>query len=94
MKKKHEAEFKAKLVLEAIQEQKTINQIASENGVHPNLLNRWKADVIKGLPQLFLKDAGEIEKQRQVYERKINELYTQIGKLTTELEWLKKKSMR
>ena len=93
-RKKHEAAFKAKLVLEAIQEQKTLNQIASENDVHPNLLTRWKTDAIKGLPQLFLKDAGAIEKQQQLYERKIEELYTQIGKLTIELDWLKKKSKR
>ena len=94
MRKKHEAELKAKLVLEAIREEKTLNQIASENNVHPNLLTRWKTDAIKGLPQLFLKNADEIGKLKQVYERKIEELYTQIGKLTTELEWLKKKSVR
>ena len=94
MKKMHEAELKAKLVLETLQEQRTLNEIASENGVHPNLLSRWKTDAIKGLPQLFLKETGEIEKQRQQYERKIEELYTQIGKLTIELDWLKKKSKR
>jgi len=94
MKKKHEAEFKASLVLEAIQEQRSINQIASEYGVHPNLLTRWKTDVIRCMPQFFVRDVGTMEKQRQVYEKKIEELYTQIGKLTTELEWLKKKSKR
>ena len=94
MRKKHESEFKARLVLEALQEQKTINQIASENGVHPNILSRWKTDAIKGLPQLFIKETGELEKQRERYERHIEELYMQIGKLTTELEWMKKKSTR
>ena len=65
MRKNHEAKFKAEIVLEALREEKTINQIASENNVHPNLITRWKTDAIRGLPQLFLKDASGTEKQRQ-----------------------------
>jgi putative transposase len=94
MKQIHTPEFKAKLVIEAMQEIKTVNQIASEKGINPNLLSRWKSEALSGLPQMFRKDTGEIAKQRQAYETKIEELYTQIGKLSTEVEWLKKKSGR
>lgn len=93
-KKVHSAEFKARLVIEAIQELKMINQIASENGINPNLLSRWKSEAITNLPQIFSRDTAEADKMRQGYETKIEELYMQIGKLTTELEWLKKKSGR
>ena len=93
-KNTHTPEFKAKLVVEAIREIKTVNQLASENGINPNLLYRWKTEAINNLSQLFRKGAAEIEKQRQEYEIKIDELYKQIGKLTTEVEWLKKKSGR
>ena len=94
MKKTHTAELKAKLVIEALQEVRTVNQIASEHGINPNLLSRWKGEAVSGLPQVFRKETAEIAKQRQAYEAKIEELYTQIGKLSTEVEWLKKKSAR
>ena len=94
MKKMHTAEFKAKLAIEAIQEAKTVNQIASENGINPNLLSRWKTEAVNGLPQLFRRGLSAMEDQRRSYELKIEELYTQIGKLTMEADWLKKKSMR
>jgi len=91
LRKNHTPEFKAKVVLEALREEKMTNQIASENEIQPNMLSRWKAEAIKGLPTLFRKDASETEKLKAAYERKIDELYTQIGRLTTDLEWLKKK---
>jgi transposase-like protein len=93
VKKTHTPEFKARLVIETIREMKTVNQIASENDIHPNLLSRWKVDAINGLPGIFRKEVA-FEKQRQDYEKKIEELYTQIGKLSTEAEWLKKKYSR
>ena len=94
MKKQHSPELKAKLVIEAIQEARTVNQIASEHGINPNLLSRWKSEAINNLHNLFRRGLPAIEEQRQEYETKIEELYKQIGKLTMEADWLKKKSMR
>jgi transposase-like protein len=91
MKKIHTPEFKAKLVLEALREEKMVNQIASENGINPNMLSKWKTEAVSGLPAVFRKETSE-EKLKTLYERKIEELYTQIGKLSTDLDWLKKKS--
>ena len=79
------------MVIEAIQEARTVNQIASEHGINPNLLSRWKADAINNLPNLFRRGLTAMEEQRQAYETRIEELYTQIGKLTMEADWLKKK---
>jgi transposase-like protein len=94
MKKTHTAEFKAKMVIEALQEAQTLNQIAATNGINPNLLSRWKSEAINSLPHLFRGGVSAMEEQRQAYETKIEELYMQIGKLTTEAEWLKKKYNR
>ena len=94
MKKFHSAEYKAKLVIEALRETKTTNQIASENEINPSLLTRWKTEAINGLAQVFRQGTTMQEKERAEYEEKIDELYKQIGRLTTELEWVKKKSMR
>ena len=64
----------------------------TERGVHPNLLHRWKRQVLENLPQLF-EDDRRSERERQVeHERQLNELYTEIGRLTTQLAWLQKKS--
>ena len=92
MKKNHTPEFKAKIALEALKEEKMVNQIASENGIHPNMVSKWKTEALTGLPALFRKDVPETEKLKASYESKIEELYKQIGRLTTDLEWLKKKS--
>ena len=75
---RHSPNEKAKIVLETFRGEKTLSEIAPENNVHPNLLSKWKKAAITGLPTLF--------------EEEKNELYKQIGKLTTEVEWLKKKS--
>jgi len=91
MKIMHTPEFKAKLVLEALREEKIITQIASENSINPNMLSKWKTEAVAGLPAIFRKETSE-EKLKAAYERKIEELYTQIGRLTTDLDWLKKKS--
>lgn len=90
MKKTYTSDFKAKMVIEALKGEKTINEIASANGVHPILLTRWKTETINGLPLLF--DNKKSNKKIKEYEDKIEELYKQIGKLTTQNEWMKKKS--
>ena len=66
--------------------------IASEYGIHPNQLYKWKAQALEGLPNLF-EDERKTEKVlRAAHEQELNELYAEIGRLTTQLNWLKKKS--
>jgi transposase-like protein len=92
-KRKHySASQKAHIALEILKEEKTVNQIASEYGVHPNVLYRWKKQALDNLPKLF-EDETKSERDRQVeHERQIDELYSEIGRLITQLNWLKKKS--
>jgi len=91
MKTMHTPEFKAKLVLEALREEKMIAQIASEHGINPNMLSKWKTEAVTGLPSIYRREISE-DKLKAAYERKIEDLYTQIGRLSTDLDWLKKKS--
>lgn len=92
-KRKHfSTSQKAQITLEILKEEKNINQIASEFGVHPNVLYRWKKHALANLPKLF-EDENKSERDLQAeHERQVNELYTEIGRLTIQLNWLKKKS--
>lgn len=90
----HTPEEKTVMVIEVIKGGKTLNEIASENGVHPGMLSKWKKEAVDGRPSLFRKDSAKKRKEEQEREAQPDELYTQIGKLTTQLEWLIKKSGR
>jgi len=90
-RKRLTANQKAQIAIEILKEEKTISQIASEFGVHPNVLYRVKKQTLENLPKLF-SDESKGEHNRQVeHEGQINELYSEIGRLTTQLNWLKKK---
>jgi transposase len=90
-KRQHTASFKAQVVQELLKEEKTIAQIATEYEVHPTQLRRWKAIVVEGMPGLF-EEKNSLATLRTEYEERLNELYGDIGRLTTQLTWLKKKS--
>jgi transposase len=91
MKTSYTPTFKAQVVQELLKETKTIGQLATEHGVHPNVLREWRTTALQGLPSLFAK-GDSVEAIRTAYEQQIEELYAQIGRLTTHVAWLKKKS--
>ena len=91
MKKTYTPEFKAQVVREILSEQKTMVEIASEYGVHPVQLSQWKKAALENLAAVFVDDR-KAAKQQRLQEQKMDQLYSQVGKLTTQLEWLKKKS--
>ncbi|WXJ90223.1 hypothetical protein MTKAM_22560 [Moorella thermoacetica] len=91
-RKQYPAEIKAKIVLEILKEEKSISQIASEYGIHPSVLNRWRNTAVEKLPSLFTDETKNLENMKSEYEKKIQDLYAEVGRLTTELTWLKKKS--
>ncbi len=92
MKKHYTAQQKAKIVLEILKEERSIVQIASEHGIHSNQLYKWKAQVLEKLPDIFDDEHKDEKAQKAEYERERKELYAEIGKLSTQLSWLKKKS--
>ena len=90
-RKKLSAEVKSKIVLKALKEQSTANEIASEFQVHPVQIAKWKKQAIAGLPSLFESQSADDKKAKhQLVETK--DIYEQLGRLQMQLEWIKKKS--
>jgi len=83
------AEMKARIALEAIKNQRTIQEIASHYGVHPNQVTRWKRQAIEGLAQAFRDGQARAVESDDALQA---ELYQQIGRLQMALDWLKKTS--
>jgi transposase-like protein len=88
-RKLHSPEFKAKVGLEALRGIKTINEIGHEYGVHPVTVGQWKKEIQEHAKTLFENKRGPVP---IVAYREPELLYSEIGKLKMELDWLKKKS--
>lgn len=88
-RKRYEAGLKAKVALEAIKGQRTVNEIAAAYGVHPNQVAQWKKQALGQLPEIF--SNGRVRRDAAQEELR-DQLYQQIGQLKVELDWLKKKS--
>jgi putative transposase len=89
-RKLHSASFKAQVALAAAKGDKTVNELASQFGVHPTLIHAWKKQLLDGADELFApkaKKAALADDQPDPAE-----LFEQIGRLKMELEWVKKKA--
>lgn len=92
MRKRYSPTLKASIVLEMLKEEKSISQLAAEHGVHPTLLHQWRRQALENLHQLFA-DKQNADVVRAECERKVEDLYAEIGRLTTQIAWLKKKGI-
>ena len=89
MRKIFDTTLKAKVALAALKGDRTVNEIASEFGIHVSQVHRWKKEAIDQLPDLF--DKKKSAKRANDAEKDKDLLYRQIGKLLqVEVEWLKK----
>jgi transposase len=89
-RRKFSADFKAKVVLEALKERNTIEELARKYELHPNQIHIWKKEFLSKASTVF--SSGESlseEKKRQ--EEVLERLYAQIGQQKVEIDWLKKK---
>src|SRR6266852_7530592 len=78
---------------EMLREEKTVGQLASEYEVHSNMLYRWRDQMVAGLPSLFSdQSAQELAEKEAEWEQEREALYAEIGRLTTQVTWLEKKS--
>lgn len=89
IKKKREAKEKASIAIEAIKGELTAAQISSKYGVHISQISTWKKQLLAGAIDIF---SGKHVKQDKHNDALVDELYKQIGQLSVERDWLKKKS--
>jgi len=88
-RKRHSAAFKAKVALETIRGERTMNELAGLYQVHPTQISAWKKQALSGLPELF---ADGRSRRRESEDALKDRLYQEIGRLKVELDFLKKKS--
>jgi transposase len=88
-RKAHSSEFKAKVGLEALRGMKTVNEIGQEFGVHPSQVGLWKKEIQEQAKTLF---EGKRGPKPVAGHQEPELLYSEIGKLKVQLDWLKKKS--
>ncbi len=91
-RRKYTAKQKAQIVLELLKEEKSVAQISSEYGIHTNQLYRWKKQGTAQFHEVFEDRQKEFRELEQEHHRKVDQLYAEIGRLTTQVNWLKKKS--
>lgn len=92
MRKRYTPQFKANVVREILREEKSISQLSAEYGVHATQLRKWKRVALEKLPDLFI-TAHKTEEELARLQKEQEQLYAEIGKLTTQLNWLKKKGI-
>jgi len=87
-RKRHSAEFKAKVVTAALREDQTLNPLSTRFGVPPVVIGDWKKQALLALPGLF---GQKVQRDAAAVAARERELYEQIGRLERENGWLKKK---
>jgi transposase-like protein len=86
-RKQYSGEFKAKVAMAAMRGEQTMNELASEFELHPNQIGIWRKQA-----QDAVKTAFNGRRSEKPDERLEERLYSQIGQMKVELDWLKKKS--
>jgi len=79
------ADFKARVALEALRGDKTVQEIAAKHKVHPNQVSTWKRQAMDGLGAVFSNGA---DRGRRDHEAEVRDLHTKIGELTVERDFL------
>lgn len=92
-RRRHSAETKTKAVLEALKEGQTLAEVAAKYEVHPKLLAQWKQEFLENAITVFnrKKKEKDIEANLKEKDKVIEELYKEVGQLTLERNWIKKK---
>ena len=88
-RKKHNAAFKAKVALAAVKGDRTIAELASGFGVHPNQICNWKKQLLDGAASVF--EGGGSAVAGTASEVQVDVLYRQIGQLKVENDFLARK---
>ena len=84
-RKNHTAGFKTKVVIEAIQERETIQEIGRKYDLHPNQISTWKTRFLSGASSVFEKGSVKDETEKEKAD-----LFKKVGQLQMEVDFLKK----
>mgnify|MGYP006306141307 FL=1 len=90
MRKSYSKKFKAKVALEALREEKTLQELADKYEVHSNQISTWKKQLVEGAEQLFERPNKKSEEEKKAEKDRDIQLKT-IGQLKVECDFLKKK---
>jgi len=85
IRRRFTGEFKARVALEALRGDKTVQEIAAKHKVHPNQVSTWKRQAIDGLREVF---SNGTDRERQDRETEVRDLHAKIGQLTVERDFL------
>lgn len=86
-RRKFTKKFKAKVAVEAVKGQRTVNELAAEFGVHPSQIGIWKKQLLEAVPEVF--GSGK-DRETKHLEAERDRLYKKVGQLQVEVDWLKK----
>ena len=84
-------DFKAKVALEALRGDKTIQKIATRHKVHPNQVSTWKRQAVDGLGAVF---SNGVDRAHRDHESEVRDLHAKIGELTVERDFLARELKR
>ena len=87
-RKSHSPEFKAKVALEALKGERTVAELASQFGVHPTMIHRWKRALLEGASGVFERGG---KKPPEIDEEQVKELHAKIGELAVANDFLSRK---
>ena len=88
-RRKHDSSFKAKVALEALAHDRTVNEIGTKYQVHPAQISQWKRELINRANSVY--EEGKKSASMDDRDKEVSELHQKIGQLTVEIDWLKKK---
>jgi transposase len=88
-RRKFSADFKAKVVLEALKDHSTMEDLARKYELHPNQIHILKKEFLNKASIVF--SSGEsVSEDKKHQEEVLEKLYAQIGQQKVETDWLKK----
>lgn len=90
MRKTYDKAFKTKVVLEALKEELTLQELGQKYDVHPNQIGQWKKQALEAMPDIFERPNKKSASERESEDREEQMLKT-IGTQKIEIDWLKKK---